>query len=114
MNTIERRMNRWVVISRDEHDSLRALIAKDVRSLFPPGTELPHNKVLHHMDDCVAFDDAVKYPRVFHPSIFGGDAAAGKPPRETWACQHGHTYEACLCHAPGVVHYGQDEVEFVC
>ena len=121
MNALEKRMYHWVIISPEQHKTLQDCVAEEYRSHFPPGMRLPAGDILHHIDDASSFVDHVKYPRVLHPEWTKSLPVVGKldwqrekPHHDHWQCAEGHTYDSCLCHTGGLVHWGQDESIYGC
>ena len=87
--------------------------------------KLSTGEIVHHMDDANCFEDAVTYPRVLHPlwteAVVDPEAVVDlldwyriKPPLNEWNCLEGHSYDNCLCHTGGLIHWGQDESVYGC
>jgi hypothetical protein len=122
MNSLEYRMYHWVTISSEKRDQLLFSIPlkeEERRANFPVGVSVEGtDKVLYHMDDLDIFDNKIEYPRKLHPKFTtcfpnagsdGPDWKRLKPDVGSWVCHESHTYESCLCHTGGLVHWGQDE-----
>jgi hypothetical protein len=117
MNSLEQRMYHWVTLPQATYLAFKAKVSAKDLPFFPnPRKTLANDTLLFHMDDLSVFDDEAKYPRILHPDWTASPPVPGKPDwyrekpaKEAWTCHEHHTYESCLCHLGGLVHWGQDE-----
>ena len=120
--SLEYHMYHWVTITSEKRDQLLSTIPlneTERRANFPVGVSVEGtDKVVYHMDDLDIFYNEI-VPRILHPKFTTCFPNAGsdkpdwerlKPAVDSWrVCHESHTYESCLCHTGGLIHWGQDE-----